>query len=329
MSSDRSLVMRRGIEPRKSLAIEVGPLDRPVLDKAEFDVRYLDFTDTKTLRDKYADDPGVGQVVDVDIIWDGGVPLVDVVGETRFDAVVASHVVEHIPDPVGWLAKLAAVLRPGGLVNLVIPDKRVTFDVNRQLTEVADLIDANIRGSSQPSYAQIFDFHTKAIMPADALLLWSGQVDYTGMVRPGDLAREALDACLSLREDGPHADVHCSVFTPTSFVDVIEGLAELGLVEFAIAELVPTKPNTVEFYVRLERLDPDASEDERRRVRQDGVTRARAAIAAAPAPAVRGQAESGSDAVHFVVSEKEQRLVELKRQVLLQARQGLSRLRHR
>ncbi|HEY3736512.1 MAG TPA: class I SAM-dependent methyltransferase [Jatrophihabitans sp.] len=315
--SVRAEVMRRGIMPGRSSVLEIGPLDRPVLGKSAYDVRYADFTDSATLRAKYADDPGVGAIVDVDVIWDGASPLREVLGEAHLDAVVASHVIEHLPDPVGWLANFAGVLTPGGLVNLVIPDKRVTFDVNRRLTEAADWIDASLRRPSQPTYAQIFDFHTKALPDADTVGLWAGTVDYRGVVRDEGLAAAALEACRGVSEDGPHADVHCSVFTPTSFVDIVEQLGELELLDYALAELVPTKPNTIEFYARLMRLDPASDPAQRRQKRDDGIAAAREAIAAAPAPiSASGSDDDGPSAAHYVVSEREQRFVELKRRVM-------------
>lgn len=313
----RAAVMRRGIVPGRSRALEIGPLDRPVLAKPTYDVHYLDFTDSATLRAKYAEDSGVGGIVDVDVVWDGAAPLREVVGETRFDAVVAAHVIEHMPDPVGWLANLADVLTPGGLVNLVIPDKRVTFDVNRRLTEAADWIDAYLRHPSQPTYAQVFDFHTKAVPDADLVALWAGTADYRGVVRDEGLATAALQACRELSEDGPHADVHCSVLTPASFVDIVEQLGELNLIDFALAELVPTAANTIEFYARLVRLSPGQDASERRRLCEEGISRARAAIASAPVP--RSATPSHQDepgAARYVLSDRERRLIDMKRRIM-------------
>lgn len=42
--------------------------------------------------------------------------------EGSFDAVVFNHSLEHIPDPVGALARARELLRPGGRVAVVVPD---------------------------------------------------------------------------------------------------------------------------------------------------------------------------------------------------------------
>lgn len=43
--------------------------------------------------------------------------------ERPFDAVLALHVLEHVDDPVGLLARIAGWVRPGGLVLLVVPNR--------------------------------------------------------------------------------------------------------------------------------------------------------------------------------------------------------------
>src|SRR4029079_4117306 len=46
----------------------------------------------------------------------------DDAGEPGFDVVVLADVIEHLDDPVGGIARCAALLRPGGVLCVVTPD---------------------------------------------------------------------------------------------------------------------------------------------------------------------------------------------------------------
>lgn len=61
----------------------------------------------------YKDSPHVDvtKIPDIDIITRGK-PITDFAGPNSFDFIVASHVCEHVPDFIGWLAANLAVLKP-------------------------------------------------------------------------------------------------------------------------------------------------------------------------------------------------------------------------
>src|SRR6185436_9508930 len=103
----------------------------------EADVRYVDVLDRDGLVAHYADDG-----VDTDRIPEIDFPLIQPDGRTLglaeaaapgapYDWVVASHVVEHVPDLIGWLADLAELTADGAALVLVVPDRRYTFDALR------------------------------------------------------------------------------------------------------------------------------------------------------------------------------------------------------
>jgi hypothetical protein len=93
-----------GLELSRLRGLEFGALDAPMVARDEGSIVYVDHTSTSELRLKYANDPKVklDRLVDVDIVWQGGQPLADLTDE-RFDYAVASHVVEHVPNLIGWL----------------------------------------------------------------------------------------------------------------------------------------------------------------------------------------------------------------------------------
>jgi SAM-dependent methyltransferase len=73
--------------------------------------------------------PGLSQckldaIDEVDHIWVGASLTAAVGKEDPFDYVVAAHVIEHSVDLIGFLQDSRALLRPGGRLALVIPNKR-------------------------------------------------------------------------------------------------------------------------------------------------------------------------------------------------------------
>jgi SAM-dependent methyltransferase len=61
------------------------------------------------------------------------------VPDSSYDAVLASHVVEHLANPLGALAEWQRVLRPGGYMLLIVPHRDGTFDHRRPVTSLEHL----------------------------------------------------------------------------------------------------------------------------------------------------------------------------------------------
>jgi len=99
------------------------------------DVQYVDVFSRDQLRANYANDQNVSadRIPQIDFVLsgpDGVRPLSDVVRPAApFEWVVASHVVEHVPDVIAWLAQIAEILDDDGRLLLVVPDRRFTFDI--------------------------------------------------------------------------------------------------------------------------------------------------------------------------------------------------------
>ena len=82
-----------------------------------------------------------GRAKPVDIVAPGhDLPLED----DSFDFVFASHVIEHIPDPIAALEEWRRVARK--YVVLVVPHRDRTFDRDRPLTPLSELIERHESG---------------------------------------------------------------------------------------------------------------------------------------------------------------------------------------
>jgi SAM-dependent methyltransferase len=247
-----------GVDISSARGLEIGPLASPALRRPVANVVYVDHADTASLRAKYAGREGVdvAGIVDVDVVWSGGPLPAKLLDLAPFDYAFAAHVIEHVPDMIGWLSSLATLVRPDGRLCLAIPDKRFTFDYLRRPTTLADVLDAHLRGNVRPMPAQVFDHHAQAVV-VDREAAWQGPIDPVTLVHYATPA-EALELSRQAVA-GAYIDVHCWVFTPHSLMTLLAELAMLGLLPWRCAAFYETEPCALEMLLVLERL-PDGAD---------------------------------------------------------------------
>ena len=107
----------------------------------------------------------------------------DSVGSRRFNYVVASHVIEHIPNPLGWFNEIYGFMEPGGILSLAIPDKRYCFDRLRGLTTASDWIGVWLQKATRPTPTQIVDFLSNKVEH-------NGNITWGENIGPHDLKHE-------------------------------------------------------------------------------------------------------------------------------------------
>lgn len=258
----RRAVLLDGIDVRAQRGVEFGPLDCPIVAKSEGRILYIDYTTADELRAKHGHRPGKdpAAIVEVDRVWNGVLPTV-LRDDLPLDYALASHVIEHVPDLVGWLDEVAHVLRPGGRLCLAVPDKRYTFDRRRETSDLSAAMSAHLQGLRRPCPRQVFDHHYKVVqLPLREA--WQGCIDPAGLSRIHDFGY-ALSQAQKAR-DGEYVDCHCWVFTPFSFLELMAELVGHGLTPYRLAAFHETRPNTFEFYACLE-CDPAILNDPGRR----------------------------------------------------------------
>jgi hypothetical protein len=142
--SSRATLLTLGANPAAQKGLEFGALNNPVVRPEHGDIRFVDYTTTEGLRARpHADTIDKSAIVNVDYIWPGSGSLAEVINTGElFDYAIASHVIEHVPNIVGWCFGIADVLTSGAVFNLAIPDKRYTFDVRRKLTTLGEVVEA-------------------------------------------------------------------------------------------------------------------------------------------------------------------------------------------
>ena len=242
---------------------EVGALMSPFLPKAGNDVTYVDRLSTDDLRAYFANDPNVdaSRIVDVDVVIPEGSSLaIAMRGRGPFDYAIASHVIEHVPDLAGWLSEVAELVRIGGQLVLLVPDKRYTFDHLRPVSSIADVVDALVQKRAKPSPGQVFG-HFALGASVDVAAAWAGDVDATRLPPPGAMAA-ALELGARSHRDNTYVDTHCWVVTPTALLGILGDLAELGILKWKLALFADTQSRELDFGLLLERTPDDAAPGE-------------------------------------------------------------------
>ncbi len=243
------------VDPARESGLEIGPLTSPIVPRATGRIFYSDHRSTEELRLQYAPHAATGavdllQIVEIDVVVPETTTIAAELGDRGpVDYVVASHVVEHVPNVIGWLNEIAACLHEGGHLCLAVPDKRFTFDHFRATTSTRDLIEQHFAKPEAPTPSQIYD-HVAHVAQIDPGRVWTGR-PVARQAMPGHDPAEGLRLARGVTEHGGYHDVHCSVFTPASFAEVIGDVVALGLVPFAFAALEPTRPGEVEFFATL------------------------------------------------------------------------------
>jgi SAM-dependent methyltransferase len=124
--------------------IEIGASYAPILPKAEgYGVYVVDHASHDELRSKYgAMGVDTSRIEPVDAIDDGGEFTQLLEDGQHFDYIVASHVFEHLPDPIHFLQRCDRALGEHGRLILLIPDRRFTFDYLRPVSTTGQLLRA-------------------------------------------------------------------------------------------------------------------------------------------------------------------------------------------
>jgi glycosyltransferase involved in cell wall biosynthesis/SAM-dependent methyltransferase len=285
---------------RSMRLLELGPSYSPIVPKSDgWQTTIIDHADRPALVAKYGA-MGVttlDRIEPVDFVWQDG-PLTALIPEHlhyTFDGLVSSHVGEHVPDLIGFFQTASRLVKPGGLMALALPDKRVCFDFFQPMTTTGDLIEANRQGRTRHQRKTFFN-QAAYFTTRDGNGGWA----HTGYTAPFQLAHP-LSAAQSAFDDAddspasPYRDTHAWAFTPKSFELLVLELNLLGHIDWAVRSIEPAAG--VEFYIWLEQKrivmpEPDAAArrlallSDMVREMQDAIDQLDAAAAAsAPPPA--------------------------------------------
>ncbi len=308
--------------------LEIAPLNNPLMLKSEWDVKYVDIVPTADLIAHSDHDPHVSNedIVEVDFPLTGADGTIRSLSEVAgpgapYAWVLASHVIEHVPDLIGWLDDIASLLRDDGALVLAVPDTRYTFDIFRPQTTVGQMLQAHEQGDVVPSIRAVYDYLRSAvtITAPDA---WAGRRGTWESARIHELP-VVLKRVENARQ-GTYVDSHVWTFRPQTLIEQINELGRLSLCEFTVETVRNTRPNELEFYAVLRRLPRDRTPEVDATLRARGKSRTDDSPERFVGP---GTAITTSVDTHFAVSARERRLIERKRAAFRALRRALGRNR--
>ncbi|MGD0381775.1 MAG: class I SAM-dependent methyltransferase [Acidimicrobiales bacterium] len=181
---------RRTAPPRRLLArhlvgsgIEVGPGHHPFeLPMPGVEVRYVDRWKPSESGELFPQFAAERSFTEPDVIADFNSDRLGPIGDASQDFVIASHVLEHLAEPIGFIAEIHRVLRPGGIALILLPDRHRTNDRGRDPTALSHLVseyeakvdevsEAHVVewlrhkgkpvGDTRPEQLQILDYHRR------------------------------------------------------------------------------------------------------------------------------------------------------------------------
>jgi predicted SAM-dependent methyltransferase len=121
--------------------LELGALHSPyTAPLSAIETEYVDRWTPEEAKELF---PELGQVefTAADHIADLNTERLSMIGDESQDFVIASHVLEHVANPLALLVDMHRVLRPGGTAIILLPDMRRMSDFRRQPTTVEHLVD--------------------------------------------------------------------------------------------------------------------------------------------------------------------------------------------
>lgn len=197
--------------------IEIGALHRPLAVPEGAHVRYVDHLTEADLRAHYPELAGL-PLTPVSVI--GSAEDLSAFADSSLDFVIANHLLEHLEYPLRGLLEFQRVLKPGGLLYLALPDKRVTFDRDRELTTTDHLMGEHLRSDAEKNRR-------------DHYLDWSVNVDEK---EPGAEAEAHADDLMRRAYS-----IHFHVWRPDTFLDFLarartQGELDLAVLQFSALE---------------------------------------------------------------------------------------------
>ena len=211
----------RYLQPAGHL-LEIGPFDNPSLEPLRRPGLQIDYADhlsraelVERARLRPERNPEAVPPIRY-VLAEGGYHQI----QQRYDAVVSHHCLEHQPDLIVHLLKVAGLLKPAGVYLFTLPDQRRCFDRYLPPSGLIDVVTAHLERRSRPPLQALVEH--KCFTVPDWLEA-PNPLDEVGLP-----TRALLEAALEEYQAHPYVDVHCWKFTNERFRRLVRQLVALA-----------------------------------------------------------------------------------------------------
>jgi len=235
---------------KKGRGIEIGPSYNPIAPKRDgYRVHIIDHMNREQLIEKYKEkNVRVENIEDVDFVWKGE-SYHKLTGKKGFyDWIIASHVIEHTPDLIGFLNDCDKIMRDDAVISLAIPDKRYCLDYFRPITGISKIIDSYFQKHTIHTPGSVAEFTLNVISKAGQTAWDSSHEGGYDFIYSLENTRDKMYNVINKKQ---YVDVHAWCFSPHSLRLIIYDLYFLGLIPFKEVSFLPTKG--CEFFITLGR----------------------------------------------------------------------------
>lgn len=248
--------IRNKLVKQKDRVLEFGPLTRPIILKNEnSNVFFADIRSTDEIKKLYTSNEylkSTGLKVDVDSIVGIDYVVKDSYKNTfdkvdKFDAVILSHVIEHMPDILGFFKDISHVISNKGKLIIIYPDARYCFDRFRNGTSFVDAYE--VHKNPKSSSNRVLDFVYNVIDNNDPKKFW-GDKEQVSLL-PKNNFNDAIHAYRQAQDDILPDDTHFWPFADYQLIKFFYDADRAGMLDFEIDEFYPTQHDTQECMVVL------------------------------------------------------------------------------
>lgn len=257
VKDDRYTYAASIVKDKNARILEIGPLNQPIFTKDQYsNCFYCDIRTTEEIKALYSGNlylettgisVDINTIVDIDFVLKGSYSNTFKNIE-KFDYVIMSHVMEHVDDILCFLDDIVSVLKPGGLLIVVYPDKRYCFDHYRQEASFRDAFEVNQKGY-KANARMVFDFLFNVVQENSASVFWQAhQMEKHMPINSFEAAKLAYN---QIQEGQREDDVHYWPFSDAGFLKFLYDCTRAGMLKFSCIDFTPTAENTQQFFVTL------------------------------------------------------------------------------